>query len=72
MVLDPMTGEEQEPQDMRIVIAHKVQRRFLTKASVHERCGPNACAAAFPVFIAKHVRQGERQATEGDTGYYIC
>ncbi|KAL3137087.1 hypothetical protein ABBQ32_006672 [Trebouxia sp. C0010 RCD-2024] len=26
MVLDPMTGEEQEPQDLRIVIAHK---RFL-------------------------------------------
>ena len=25
MVLDPMTGEEQEPQDLRIVIAHKVK-----------------------------------------------
>ena len=33
MVLDPMTGEEQEPQDLRIVIAHKVfsQSRFCWK-----------------------------------------
>ena len=28
MVLDPMTGEEQEPQDLRIVIAHKVNRQL--------------------------------------------
>lgn len=32
MVLDPMTGQEQEPQDLRIAIAHKVH---FQAASVH-------------------------------------
>ena len=28
MVLDPLTGQEQEPQDLRIAIAHKVQHQL--------------------------------------------
>ena len=34
MVLDPLTGQEQEPQDLRIVIAHKVQPGSTTGAVV--------------------------------------
>ena len=28
MVLDPLTGQEQEPQDLRIAIAHKVRQQL--------------------------------------------
>ncbi len=35
MVLDPMTGQEQEPQDLRIVIAHKVHHQSAINESTY-------------------------------------
>ena len=41
MVLDPMTGEEQEPQDLRIVIAHKVRKQLSFRQQQNNlRCLP--------------------------------
>lgn len=83
MVLDPMTGEEQEPQDLRIVIAHKVQSqvplllqtsqdvRIVTQTS-SEWIETVLVAAAVSVYIAEPVRQGQRQAAKGNLGYHFC
>lgn len=41
MVLDPLTGQEQEPQNLRIVIAHKVhhQRVFSVEGVCQQAAG---------------------------------
>ena len=83
MVLDPMTGEEQEPQDLRIVIAHKVKSQVplllepsqeipIVSQTLNERTQAVLGAAAVPVHLAQPVRQGQRQAAKGNFGHHFC
>lgn len=83
MVLDPMTGEEQEPQDLRIAVAHKVKSQVplllntsqdirIVTSKLSEWTEAVLGVAAVSVYFAKPIRQGQRQAAKGNLGYHFC